>query len=108
MGNLCFICSFSTIQKICHFFPELARVLQNGKIGDQVQPCLIIWSTIALNSVIFVSLKDEIVVNYCYRHIKEKSGSFIHLYIQFTTSSRRLDGGAYCGASVGGKCIFMG
>ena len=28
--------------------------------------------------------------------------------IQFTTSSRRLDGGAYCGAPVGGKCIFMG
>ena len=24
--------------------------------------------------------------------------------IQFTTSSRRLDGGAYCGAPVGGKC----
>ena len=25
--------------------------------------------------------------------------------IQFTTSSRRLDGGAYCGAPVGGKCM---
>ena len=27
------------------------------------------------------------------------------MYIQFTTSSRRLDGGAYCGAPVGGKCM---
>ena len=27
----------------------------------------------------------------------------IALVIQFTTSSRRLDGGAYCGAPVGGK-----
>ena len=26
-------------------------------------------------------------------------------HIQFTTSSRRLDGGAYCGAPVGGKCM---
>ena len=25
--------------------------------------------------------------------------------VQFTTSSRRLDGGAYCGALVGGKCM---
>ena len=25
--------------------------------------------------------------------------------LQFTTSSRRLDGGAYCGAPVGGKCM---
>ena len=25
--------------------------------------------------------------------------------VQFTTSSRRLDGGAYCGAPVGGKCM---
>ena len=27
----------------------------------------------------------------------------IIFYVQFTTSSQRLDGGAYCGASVGGK-----
>ena len=27
------------------------------------------------------------------------------LQLQFTTSSRRLDGGAYCGAPVGGKCM---
>ena len=27
------------------------------------------------------------------------------VYVQFTTSSRRLDGGAYCGAPVGGKCM---
>ena len=27
------------------------------------------------------------------------------LKLQFTTSSRRLDGGAYCGAPVGGKCM---
>ena len=27
------------------------------------------------------------------------------LRLQFTTSSRRLDGGAYCGAPVGGKCM---
>ena len=25
------------------------------------------------------------------------------VFVQFTTSSRRLDGGAYCGAPVGGK-----
>ena len=25
--------------------------------------------------------------------------------VQFTTSSRRLDGGAYCEAPVGGKCM---
>ena len=36
-----------------------------------------------------------------------KSFQFCY-HIQFTTSSRRLDGGAYCGDSVGGKCIFMG
>ena len=27
------------------------------------------------------------------------------IHIQFTTSSRRLDGGANCGAPVGGKCL---
>ena len=27
----------------------------------------------------------------------------LYVVLQFTTSSRRLDGGAYCGASVGGK-----
>ena len=29
----------------------------------------------------------------------------IHINLQFTTSSRRLDGGASCVASVGGKCM---
>ena len=28
-----------------------------------------------------------------------------YIKVQFTTSSRRLDGGAYCGAPVGGKCM---
>ena len=28
-------------------------------------------------------------------------------HIQFTTSSRRLDGGAYCGAPVGGILILL-
>ena len=30
---------------------------------------------------------------------------FFKNVIQFATSSRRLDGGAYCGAPVGGKCM---
>ena len=30
-----------------------------------------------------------------------------HEDIQFTTSSRRLDGGAYCGAPVGGKFLLL-
>ena len=44
---------------------------------------------------------------------KSKCQSKYYLYemkmlmqmLQFTTSSRRLDGGAYCGAPVGGKCM---
>ena len=35
----------------------------------------------------------------------EKSAREKAVSIQFTTSSRRLDGGAYCGAPVGGKCM---
>ena len=40
--------------------------------------------------------------------LEKMGGSGTHAgghLIQFTTSSRRLDGGAYCGASVGGKCM---
>ena len=41
----------------------------------------------------------------CSREIKAHKFYSSGTDIQFTTSSRRLDGGAYCGAPVGGKCM---
>ena len=35
----------------------------------------------------------------------ERAFGLMDRLLQFTTSSRRLDGGAYCGAPVGGKCM---
>ena len=36
-------------------------------------------------------------------NLNTKIRDFVAILIQFTTSSRRLDGGTYCGAPVGGK-----
>ena len=59
-----------------------------------------------ITTMIFSKIVWKVICSYFGNYVYYiNTTTWYYDQLQFTTFSRRLDGGAYCGASVGGKCM---